>query len=96
MIKLLETLKTYWVQIITIVGLIGACSVFPFRLEAMDSRQKKLEEAVTKTTEQTTALYRWVEAQQKEKEYEAERIKSAPPGYRWDSSNKEYVKEKVS
>lgn len=91
MIKILKFLKEFWIQIVAIVGIIGAASIFPFKLEAMDQRQERLEDAVTKTTEQTTALYKWVEAQEQEKTYEKERVASAPPGYRWDANRREYV-----
>lgn len=85
MIKFLKILKDYWVQITTIVALISAAAIFPFRLGHAENDIKDLRE-------QTTAIYKWVEQEQKEKEYEKERIASAPPGYRWDSIKRQYVK----
>lgn len=86
MIKFLETLKRYWVQITAIVALISGCAIFPFRLSNAEDDIKDLKA-------QTTAVYKWVEQEQTEKEYENERVASAPPGYRWDSSRREYVKK---
>ena len=93
MTTFLEYLKKYWVQITAIVGLIGACFLFPFKLEAMDKRQDKFEEQQDSLYEQTTMIGKWVEQEQQNKEYEKERISSAPPGYRWDASRREYVKK---
>ncbi len=44
---------------------------------------------------QTTTIGDYVQQQMQEKEYEKERVASAPPGYRWDSLKREYVKRGV-
>ena len=91
-IKLLKTLKEYWIQITAIVGLIAACSIFPFKLSAMENRQEKLEESQDILIAQTTTIGEYIKGQQTENEYEKERIASAPQGYRWDSYKRTYVK----
>ena len=92
MLKFLETLKIYWVQIVAIVGLISGVAIFPFKLNAMQTDVKELKEQQKVLVAQTTQIGKWVEQAEKEKEYEKERIASAPPGYKWDSFKREYVK----
>lgn len=91
MLKFLETLKTYWVQIVAIVGLISGVAIFPFKLNAMQDDVKELKEQQKVLVAQTTTIGKYIEQAEKEKEYENERIASAPPGYRWDAVKREYV-----
>ena len=91
-IQTMDFLKTYWIQITAIVAGIAACSIFPFKLNAMESRQEKFEEVQNSLYEQTTQIGKWVAAQESDKAHEKELQASAPPGYRWDSLNREYVK----
>ena len=89
----LSGLKEYWAIIVAVGGAFAAIIILPYRVDAMDKRQDKLEAVQDKIVEQTTALYKWVDQEQKEKEYEKERLTSAPPGYKWDSVSRKYDKQ---
>lgn len=82
----LDFLKEYWVIASVVALSIGGASVFPFKLARAEGDIKDLKD-------QTTAIYSWVKQEQQEKEFEKERVASAPPGYRWDSGKREYIKE---
>ena len=84
-VEILDFIKQYWVVIVVIAASIGGASIFPFKLARAEDDIKALKD-------QTTAIYKWVEQEQNLKQFEKERVDSAPPGYKWDSSKREYVK----
>ena len=84
MVEFMEFLRSYWIQITSILALVGAASIFPFKLANAESDIKALKD-------QTTAIYQWVQQEQQSKEFEKERIANAPPGWKWDSGKREYV-----
>ena len=87
--QLLDAIKNYW-QIITVaVAVVSAGAIFPFKLSAMEQRQDKFEQVQTSLYEQTTMIGKWVEKQ----EYEKELLESAPPGWKWDATKREYVEK---
>ena len=85
--KALSWVKDYWIIITLIGGAISAAAIFPFKLANAESDIKALKE-------QTTAIYSWVKQEQTEKEFEKERIASAPPGYYWDTATRQYLETK--
>ena len=89
----LQAIKDFWPVSIAVVGFIGACFIFPFRVEALENRQDKFEEVQSSLYEQTTQIGKWVAAQESDKAHEKELQASAPPGYRWDSTIREYVQK---
>ena len=89
--KFFKTIKEYWMFITFVVGAISAAAIFPFRLEALESRQNEFEQNQQLLVQQTTTIGKWVEQEQKEKEYKKERQISAPPGWRWDATTRQYV-----
>ena len=89
----LQAIKDFWPVSVSVVGFIGACFVFPFKLEAMESRQEKFEQTQERLIEQTTMIGEYVKGQETEKAHEKELQASAPPGYRWDSTIREYVQK---
>lgn len=93
MTQIFKFLKDYWIVITAIVTLIGAGSIFPFRLEALESRQEKFEQTQEKLVEQTMTIADYVKGQETEKAHEKELQESAPKGFRWDSLTREYVKK---
>ena len=92
MLKFLKLLKEYWGILVIIGGAFAAFVILPYRVDAMEKRVADVEEVQDSLYEQTTMIGKWVEQEQKEKEYEKERVSSAPVGFRWDSSKREYVK----
>ena len=85
-IQTFDFLKKYWVQLTVIVSVIGAFSILPYRLGRAETDIKDLKA-------QTTAVYAWVSQEQSNKAHEKELQASAPPGYRWDSNTRTYVKK---
>ena len=90
---LLKYLKEYWLIITMVLGGIGAASIIPYRLDAMENRQDDFEETQKNLVAQTTMIAEYVKGQETEKSHEKELQASAPPGYRWDSNTRAYIKK---
>lgn len=89
----MDFLKAYWIQISFIVGGIAACSIFPFQLKAAQEDIKDIKDEQKILIAQTTTIGEYIKGQETEKQHEKELQAAAPPGYRWDSLKREYIKK---
>ena len=87
----IKDLKDNWQIVMFVIGVIGACAVFPFKLGAVEKRTEKVETSVDKLTE-------YITEQRVANEIEKEKqkvLKNPPPGFQWDEDKQEWIKIKA-
>lgn len=87
-------LLTGAISVFVIGGLFTYLKDHVAKVWASPERQDKLEEQQKLLTQQTTTIGTYVQQKMQEETFEDQQRKAAPPGYRWDSDSRTYVRKK--
>lgn len=71
---------------------LGSVWAAPSDVKQLKATDEQLQQQIAQQQEQSTAIYKWIENEQKSKDVEAEQESAAPAGFRWNRATRKYDK----